>query len=44
MCCSISAGRCERDWLSNAVTAVSKACFAGRFSGPMQRDRAATSA
>ena len=44
MCCSISAGRFERDWFSNAVTAVSKACFAGRFSEPKRRDRASTSA
>ena len=44
MCCSISAGRLESDWFSDAVTAVSKAWFVGGFSGPNRRERAATSA
>ena len=43
MCCSINAGRCDRDWFSDVVTAVSKAWFAGGFSGPNCRERAATS-
>jgi hypothetical protein len=38
MCCSISAGRCERNWFSDAVTAVSIAWFAGGFSGPNWRE------
>ena len=42
MCCSISAGRCDRDWFSNVATAVSKAWFAGGFTGPNQRERVAT--
>ena len=29
MCCSISAGTCERNWLSKAVTAVRIASFTG---------------
>ena len=44
MCCSISAGRWERDWFSVSVTAVSSAWFAGGLSGPRRRERAATSA
>ena len=44
MCCSISAGKWERDWFSVSVIAVSSAWFAGGLSGTRCRERAATSA
>ena len=34
MCCSINAGRWERDWFSISVTAVRSALFADGLSGP----------
>ena len=44
MCCSVNAGRWERDWFSVSVTAESSAWFAGGLSGSRLRERAATSA
>ena len=44
MCCSISAGSCERDWFSKAVTAERIASFGDGLLVPNLRVRAATSA
>ena len=42
MCCSINAGRWERDWFSISVIAVRSALFVDGLSGPRRRERAAT--
>ena len=44
MCCSISAGSCERNWFSKPVTAERIASFGDGLLGPSLRVRAATSA
>ena len=43
MCCSISAGKWERDWFNVSVTEVSSTWFKGGLSGLIGRERAASS-